>query len=193
MQRCSPDPRRQSFVDTGIAPPSPVSFDDVQSIETHAPAADGTMIPLSIIALRAGVRGDRHAVLMYAYGAYGATIGPTFPAMRRAWLDRGGIWVVLHVCGSGGFGDEGTGRSVGEEPNSVNDLIDAADPPLPTGWASPATLSAVGVSAGGIVIGGAIVARPELFSGAIINVGLVNPLRIHRSRLARSIRGKSLA
>ncbi len=173
------DPNKGSFIDTGIAPPSPVSFDDIEVTETRAPAADGSMIPLSIIAPRGVARDGRHPVLMYAYGAYGVTIGPTFQAMRRAWFDRGGIWVVPHVRGSGGFGDEWyrAGR-LGKKPNSVNDFIDAAEYLTRTGWASPAMLSAVGVSAGGIVIGGAIVARPELFSAAIINVGLVNPLRL---------------
>ena len=175
------DPTHQSFVDTGIAPPSPVSFDDVQSMVLHAPAADGTMIPLSIIAPRAGAHGGRHAVLMYAYGAYGAAVSPSFSAMRRAWLDRGGIYVVVHVRGSGGFGDEWyrAGR-LQKKPNSISDFIDAADYLVPTGWATPATLSAVGGSAGEIVIGGAVVTRPELFGGAIVNVGLVNPLRLEQ-------------
>jgi prolyl oligopeptidase len=44
------DSDHRNLVDTGIAPPSPISFDDVESIELRAPAVDGTMIPLSIIA-----------------------------------------------------------------------------------------------------------------------------------------------
>ncbi len=175
------DPDKRSFVDTGIAPPSPVSFDNIETIETRAPAADGSMIPLSIMEPRAAARDGSHPVMLYAYGAYGVTIGPTFQAMRRAWFDRGGIWVVAHVRGSGGFGGEWhrAGR-LGKKSNSVNDLIDAAEYLIRTGWATPATLSAVGQSAGGIVIGGAVVARPELFGAAIINVGLVNPLRLEQ-------------
>lgn len=175
------DPDKRSFVGTGIAPPSPVSFDDIETTETRAPARDGSMIPLSIMVSRAAARDGSHPVLMYAYGAYGVTIGPTFQAMRRAWFDQGGVFVVPHVRGSGGFGDKWhrAGR-LGKKPNSVNDLIDAAEYLIQTGWATPATLSAVGQSAGGIVIGGAVVARPELFDAAIINVGLVNPLRLEQ-------------
>jgi prolyl oligopeptidase len=175
------DPDKRNFTDTGIVPPSPVSFEDSEAIELRVPAIDGATIPLSVLAPRGAVRDGRHALLIYAYGAYGVTIGPTFQAMRRAWLDRGGIYAVAHVRGSGGFGDEWyrAGR-LGKKPNSVNDLLDAAQYLERNGWASPATLSAVGVSAGGIVIGGAIVARPELFRAAIINVGLVNPLRLEQ-------------
>jgi prolyl oligopeptidase len=139
------------------------------------------MIPLSVLAPRVAARDGSHPLLMYAYGAYGVTIGPTFQAMRRAWFDRGGIFVFSHVRGSGGFGDEWhrAGR-LGQKPNSANDLVDAAEYLIRTGRVTPAVLSAVGQSAGGIVIGGAIVARPELFSAAIINVGLVNPLRLQQ-------------
>jgi prolyl oligopeptidase len=175
------DADKRSFVDTGVAPPSPVSFDETETIETRATARDGSMVPLSIMAPRTVARGGSHPVLIYAYGAYGVTIGPTFQAMRRAWFDRGGVYVVAHVRGSGGFGNEWyhAGR-LENKSNSVSDLIDAAEYLIRTGWASSATLSAVGQSAGGIVIGGAIVERPELFGAAIINVGLVNPLRLEQ-------------
>ena len=173
------DPGRRRFVDTGIAPPSPVSFDDIETTELRAPAADGSMIPLTIMARRGTARDGRHPVVMYGYGAYDVTISPTFQTMQRAWYDRGGIYVVPHVRGSGGFGDEWyrAGR-LGRKPNSVSDFIDSAEYLIRTGWVTPATLSAVGESAGGIVIGGAIAERPELFSAVIINVGLVNPLRL---------------
>ena len=175
------DPDKRSFVDTGIAPPSPASFADSEAIETRVPARDGSMIPLTILALRDTPHDGHHPVLMYAYGAYGVTIEPTFQAMRRAWLDRGGIYVVPHVRGSGGFGGEWhRAGKLEKKPNSVNDFIDAAEYLIRTGRATPATLSALGSSAGGIVIAGAVVARPDLFSAAIINVGLVNPLRLEQ-------------
>jgi prolyl oligopeptidase len=173
----NPDDRR--FLDTAIAPPSPVSFDDIEWTEVRVRGNDGAMVPLSIVAPRGAARDGSHPVLMYAYGAYGVTIGATFNAMRRAWFDRGGIYVVAHVRGSGGFGDEwyraGRHRN---KPNSISDFIDAAEYLVHTGWVTPTGVSATGASAGGIVIGGAIVARPELFSGAVIDVGLVNMLRL---------------
>jgi prolyl oligopeptidase len=175
------DPDKRRFVDTGIAPPSPVSFDDIETTELRAPAADGSMIPLTIIARRGTPRDGRHPVVMHGYGAYGVTFGPEFQPMRRAWYDRGGIYVVPHARGGGYLGEEWyrAGR-LGKKPNSISDFIDSAEYLIRTGWATPATLSALGESAGGIEIGGAITERPELFSAAIINVGLVNPLRLEQ-------------
>lgn len=175
------DAGERRFVDTGIVPPSPVSFDDIKWTEVRARARDGAMVPLSILAPRNVARDGRHPLLMYAYGAYGVTVGPTFNALRRAWFDRGGIYVIAHVRGSGGFGEDWyrAGR-LENKPNSISDFIDSADYLVRNGWTTPAKLSATGASAGGIVIGGAIVARPKLFSGVVIDVGLVNPLRLEQ-------------
>ncbi len=42
----------------------------------------------------------------------------------------------------------------------------------------------MGGSAGGIVVGGAIAARPNLFSAALVDVGLVNTLRLEQIPVA---------
>jgi prolyl oligopeptidase len=175
------NPADHRLIDTGIAPPSSVSFDDIEWTEARARANDGMAVPLSILAPRAMTHDGHHPVLMYAYGAYGVTLGATFNPLRRAWFDRGGVYVVVHVRGSGGFGEDWyrAGR-LANKPNSIGDFIAAAEYLIRTGWATPAMLSATGASAGGIVIGGAIVARPELFSSVVIDVGLVNPLRLEQ-------------
>ncbi len=173
------DPITRTFTNTGIAPPSPVSFADIEWTSARVKAPDGAMVPVSIVAPRGAARDGHHPTMLYAYGAYGATLQPSFDAGRRAWFDRGGIYVVVHVRGSGGFGDDWhrAGR-LAEKRNSITDFIAAADYVVNEGWASPSTLSAWGGSAGGIVIGNAIAKRPELFSAAIIEVGLLNMLRL---------------
>jgi prolyl oligopeptidase len=173
------DPITRQFADTGIAPPSPVSFADIEWTNVRVRAPDGAMVPVSIVAPRGAAHDGRHPTMLYAYGAYGATLQPTFEAGRRAWFDRGGIYVVAHVRGSGGFGDDWhRAGQLADKRNSITDFIAAADYVVKEGWASSATLSAWGGSAGGIVIGNAITARPKLFSAAIIEVGLLNMLRL---------------
>jgi prolyl oligopeptidase len=137
------------------------------------------MIPITVMAKRGAVRGGTHPVLMYTYGAYGLTISPMFNATRRAWLDLGGIYVIAHVRGSGGFGEDW--RRAGQlekKTKSISDFIDVAQYLVHSGWATPDMLSCAGESAGGIVIGGAIAARPDLFSAAVIRAGLVNAMRL---------------
>ncbi len=175
------DPATRQFVDTGIAPPSKVSFADIEAIDVRVPAPDGAQVPVTIVAPRGTPRDRHHPAVMYAYGAYGITLAPQFEPSRRAWFDHGGIYVVVHVRGSGGFGDDWhrAGR-LAEKRNSIGDFLAAADYLVKEGWASPATLSAWGGSAGGIVIGGAVAQRPKLFSAALIEVGLVNMLRLEK-------------
>jgi prolyl oligopeptidase len=172
-------PSEHRFVDTGIVAPSAVSFDDIAAFMVRVPARDGAAVPVSILAKRGITHDAGHPIIMYAYGAYGATEDPTFNATRRAWFDRGGVYVVVHVRGSGGFGDDWhRAGQLQNKTNSINDFIDTAEYLIRTGWATPERLSCVGVSAGAIVIGGAIVARPDLFSAALIHGGLLNALRL---------------
>jgi prolyl oligopeptidase len=175
------DPATRQFTDTGIAPPSPVSFADIKATEVRVPSTGGAMVPVTIVAPRGTPHDGHHPTVMYAYGAYGVTLSPAFDASRRAWFDHDGIYVVVHVRGSGGFGDDWhrAGR-LADKRNSIADFIAAAEYLVKTGWASPATLSAWGGSAGGIVIGGAVTARPHLFSAALIEVGLLNMLRLEQ-------------
>ncbi len=175
------DPAARRFNDTGLAPPSPVSFADIEATEQRVRAPDGAMVPVTIVGPRGVPHDGRNPTILYAYGAYGVTLEPEFDPARRAWFDHGGIYAVAHVRGSGGFGDDWhrSGRLAAKH-NSVTDFIAAAEALEREGWSSPATLSAWGGSAGGIVIGGAITARPKLFSAALIEVGLVNMLRLEQ-------------
>lgn len=175
------DPAEKRFTETGIAPPSPVSLDDIEAIDVRAPTEDGALVPMSILAARGAAHDGRHPALVYVYGAYGVALDPAFSPMRRAWFDRGGIYVLAHVRGSGGFGaDWHRAGRLENKMNSVTDFIAAADYLVRNGWSSPGTLAAMGGSAGGIVVGGAIAARPELFSAALIEVGVVNALRLEQ-------------
>ena len=80
-------PDKHEFFDTEIAPKSAVSFEDVASRNFKVPAADGAMIPITVMAKRGAVRSGPHPVLMYAYGSYGLTISPMFNATGEpGWI-----------------------------------------------------------------------------------------------------------
>ena len=118
-------------------------------------------------------------VLLHGYGAYNVTVEPSFNPMRRVWFDQGGVFAVAHVRGSGGFGDKWhhAGR-LENKPNSIEDFVACAEYLVREGWTTPKMLSSMGGSAGGIVVGDAMVNCPRLFSGVLINVGLVNAIRL---------------
>jgi prolyl oligopeptidase len=160
-------------------PPSPVSFGDIEALNLRTRSADGVIVPFTIVVPRGASYGKQHPVLLYAYGAYGVTVDPAFNAMRRAWFDRGGIYVIAHVRGGGYLGDDWhlAGRFE-KKRNSIDDFIAVAEYLVRNGWSSPSMIAAMGVSAGGVVVGNALAARPDLFGAVMINVGIVNALRL---------------
>jgi prolyl oligopeptidase len=175
------DPATGRFSNTDLAPPSPVSFADVAWSHVRAPSTDGAMVPLAILGKRDMPPGVPRPMLLYGYGSYNYALEATFNPLRRAWFDHGGVFAVAHVRGSGGFGDDWhQGGRLDTKPNSIADFIACAEYLVREGWTTPGMLGLQGASAGGIIVGGAITARPDLFSAAIINVGLVNALRLEQ-------------
>ena len=172
------DPRTREVRDTRLVPPSPVDFSGIESVETEAPAPDGTMIPLSIVHARNLSRDGSHPTLLEGYGSYGITFDPYFRPSLLAWLERGGIYAVAHVRGGGEYGEDW--HRAGKEDTKANtwrDFIACAEFLVKGGYTSPAHLGGTGTSAGGILIGRAITERPDLFRAAVPQVPVVNAVR----------------
>jgi len=171
-------PENRQLGDTGLQPVSPVDFSSYESLEVKAKSADGTLVPLSIVA-RKGLKHDgSHPALIGGYGAYGISTLPSFEPKRLAWLERGGVLAYAHVRGGGEYG-EGW-HLAGQKKtkmNTINDFIACAEYLIAEGFTSPAKLAGTGTSAGGILIGRAITKRPDLFAAAVSRVGVSNPLR----------------
>lgn len=172
------DPRTNAVTDTKIIPPSPVDFSAIVSEEVKAKAADGTLVPLSIVHRRDLKLDGSHPTLMHGYGSYGITLDPNFDATALAWLERGGVIATAHVRGGGEYGEDwhNGGRKATKE-NTISDFIACAQYLIDHKFTSPQHLAGEGTSAGGITIGGAITERPDLFGAALDNVGMSDDLR----------------
>ena len=152
-------------------------------MRTTVRARDGTRIPLSIVARRGLPRDGRNPALVDAYGAYQMSASPYFTARNLALLERGAILVTAHVRGGGEFGWRWwKGGQKQTKPNTWRDLIDCCEHLVRQRWASPATITIQGASAGGIAVGRALTERPDLFAGVISNVGVSNALRAEFSQ-----------
>jgi prolyl oligopeptidase len=163
----------------------PVTFpglDDITVEEVEAPAADGTMIPLSIVYDRKALRDGSASCYLSGYGAYGASSTPSFGIMNLALIRRGVIVATAHVRGGGekGFAWYHDGYKA-TKPNTWKDFIACGEYLVKNKYTSPAKLFGQGTSAGGILIGRAITERPDLFGAAICNVPCANALRMENS------------
>ena len=175
------DPSSDKVTNTGIEPPNPVDFSSITSVEVTAPGADGTPIPLSIIYRKDLKMDGQNPCLMEGYGAYGISIDPNFDATRLALLEKGIVIAWAHVRGGG---ENGEGWHLAAQKltkqNTISDFIACAEYLIKHGYTSSGRLALRGTSAGGITVGGALTQRPDLFALAIINVGVVNALRVEQ-------------
>jgi oligopeptidase B len=139
-----------------------------------AVAPDGTEVPISLVWRRDRPDGPGPCVL-YAYGAYEASLDPTFSAARLSLLDRGFVFALAHVRGGGEMGRrwylEG---KLGQKPNTFTDLVACARHVIDGGWTDPAQLVVRGGSAGGLTVGAAMNTAPELFTAVVAEVPFVD-------------------
>ncbi|MBV9437004.1 MAG: S9 family peptidase, partial [Acidobacteria bacterium] len=172
------DPNAKHLSDTGLLPPSPVDFSEIESKEVKVKVRDGTEVPLSIVYKRGITLDGTHPAVLHGYGSYAITLEPSFDATNLAWLERGGVIATAHVRGGGEYGEDWhvAGQKSTKE-NTIHDFIDCAEYLVKQKYTSPAYLAGEGTSAGGITIGGAITERPELFAAALDNVGMSDDLR----------------
>ncbi|WP_210478914.1 S9 family peptidase [Naasia sp. SYSU D00948] len=154
---------------------------DYEQRRVWAPAEDGALVPISLVARREVF--DRPAaagpppVLLYGYGSYEASIDPAFSPSRLSLLDRGVVYAVAHVRGGGELGREWyeQGRLLAKR-TTFTDFVAAADHLLREGYATPERLVAEGGSAGGLLMGAVANLAPDRFAGILASVPFVDPL-----------------
>jgi prolyl oligopeptidase len=177
------DPASGKTENAGLAPPATVNLSGYEAKRVMVTARDGTKVPLSIIAKKGLKRDGRNPTLVAAYGAYQISSSPYFSLRTLAFLERGGVFCTAHVRGGGEYGRRWwKGGQKLTKANTWRDLIDCCERLIKDGWASKATLTIQGGSAGGITVGRALTERPDLFAGVISNVGVSNALRAEFSQ-----------
>ncbi len=173
------DLRQHTWVDPCWCPEAPVDMSAVTSYQIAATAADGTMIPISIVHRRGLPLDGDNPTLLVGYGSYGISLRPAYSPAMLAWYERGGVYAVAHIRGGGEYGAgwhaAGCGRA---KHTAIDDFVHCAEELIAQGYTRPARLAAQGTSAGGVVVGVALVHRPDLWGAVIIRVGLTNPVRL---------------
>ena len=140
-----------------------------------APAADGTLIPISLIRHIDTKKSPDTPLLLYAYGSYGSTIDPYFSTVRLSLLDRGFIFAIAHIRGG-----EYLGRQWYEEgkllkkKNTFTDFVDCSNYLIQKAYTSAEHHYAMGGSAGGLLMGVVINLAAELYNGVVAQVPFVD-------------------
>ena len=142
-----------------------------------ATAADGTAIPLSVVARKEVAADGTAPGYLYGYGSYEVSIDPSFVPTRLSLLDRGVVIAIAHVRGGGELGRDwyDHGKLL-EKKNSFSDFVTAAEHLGASGLVDPARLGAEGRSAGGLLMGAVANLAPERFRAIIAGVPFVDAL-----------------
>jgi len=155
-----------------------VNSDEIVVEEIEIKTHDGLDLPLTIIYKKGLKKNGENRVYMTGYGSYGNSTKPYFSPYSLLWVEDGGVLVYTHVRGGGEKGDAWHKGGFKEtKPNTWKDFISSAEYLINNKYTSPKYIGISAASAGGILIGRAITERPDLFKAAIIDVGILNPLR----------------
>ncbi|MGI5491412.1 prolyl oligopeptidase family serine peptidase [Microtetraspora malaysiensis] len=161
----------------------------IESHRLHCVSADGTRVPMLIIA-RAGLHGPRPAIL-YGYGGFGVALTPGYAADTLAWAEAGGVVAVAMVRGGGEEGEEWhRAGMLDRKQNTFDDFVAAAEKLIADGWTAPDRLGIWGESNGGLLVGAALTQRPDLFAAAVCSAPLLDMVRYERSGLGPAWRGE---
>lgn len=164
---------------TPLTATSPVSFADCTVTRLFATSKDGTRIPYTAIARKGIVLDGRNPTLLYGYGGFGISMTPAFlGAMRRVWLDAGGVYVVANLRGGGEYGESWHRAGTFERKQNVFDDFDAvAEALIARRYTNHARLALMGGSNGGLLMGATLTQHPGLARAVVSSVGIYDMIR----------------
>ena len=148
---------------------------DYEAKRLYAPAADGTMIPVSIVYKKGIALDGNNPTLLYGYGSYGFSQDARFSSARLSLLDRGFVYAIAHIRGGQEMGrywyEDG---KLLKKKNTFTDFIDCAKFLIAENYTNSSVLFAEGGSAGGLLVGAVANMAPELFKGILAGVPFVD-------------------
>ncbi len=141
------------------------------------PARDGKEVPVSIV-YRKGFRKDGEGKLfLYAYGAYGYAVPPSFSTSAISLVDRGYAYAIAHIRGGDDLGyDWFLQGKLENRVNTFNDFVDVAKGLVAQGFTRPGNIAISGGSAGGELMGAVVNTDPELWGAVVADVPFVDVL-----------------
>ncbi len=142
---------------------------------------DGTRVPMFLVHRKELVRDGQRPTLLYAYGGFNITQGPSFNPLRIALLEQGGVFALANLRGGGEYGEEWhQGGMLLNKQNVFDDFIAAAEWLQGNGWTSKERCAIQGGSNGGLLVGAVMTQRPDLCKVALPAVGVMDMLRYHK-------------
>jgi prolyl oligopeptidase len=166
---------------------APAFFDATGMVaEQHfATSDDGTRVPYFVVGRADLVRPadpttpGTAPTLLYGYGGFEIPLLPGYSGtVGRAWLARGGVYVVANIRGGGEYGPAWHQAALRENRHrAYEDFAAVARDLVARGITVPARLGTQGGSNGGLLAGNMLTRYPELFGAVVVQVPLLDMKR----------------
>ncbi|WP_103061532.1 prolyl oligopeptidase family serine peptidase [Actinomyces qiguomingii] len=146
---------------------------------------DGTRVPYFQIGRPGNDQdGERQPAptLLYGYGGFEVSLGISYPPITgRAWLERGGTYVVANIRGGGEYGPAWHRAGLQQHRHRVyEDFAAVARSLVERGVTTPQRLAVHGGSNGGLLVGVMLTRYPQLVGAVVCEVPLLDMRRYHR-------------
>ncbi len=164
------------------------AFFDASAFEIaqhEAVSRDQTRVPYFIVKPRGLAADASHPTLLYGYGGFEVSLTPWYSAgVGKAWLEKGGVYVLANIRGGGEFGPRWHEAALKEKrQNAYDDFIAVGEDLIGKKITRPDRLGIMGGSNGGLLVGVMLTQRPELFGAVVCQVPLLD-MRRYRHLLA---------
>ncbi len=149
-------------------------------IEQHfATSKDGTRVPYFVVHGKDMKLDGSNPTLLYGYGGFEISLTPSYSGgMGRAWLEKGGVYVVANIRGGGEYGPRWHQAALKQNRHKAyEDMAAVAQDLVSRNITSARHLGVQGGSNGGLLTGNMLTQYPELFGAVVVQVPLLDMKR----------------
>jgi prolyl oligopeptidase len=160
----------------------PARFDASKDVieQFEATSKDGTKVPYFVVRPKDLKHDGSAPTLLYAYGGFQVSLTPSYSAMiGKLWLERGGVYVLANIRGGGEFGPAWHEAGLKTDRQRIyDDFTAVAQDLIARKITSPRRLGIEGGSNGGLLMGVQFEQHPELWNAVVIQVPLLDMIRL---------------
>ena len=173
-----------------IAPKFDASTHVVEQLQ--ATSSDGTKIPYFLVRPKDIKYDGSTPTLLNAYGGFQVSETPSYSGTNgKLWLERGGAFVLANIRGGGEFGPAWHEAGLTTKRQIIyDDFAAVAKDLIARRITSPKRLGIQGGSNGGLLMGVEFTQHPELWNAVVIQVPLLDMIRISKIAAGASWQGE---
>ncbi|MGH7562452.1 MAG: prolyl oligopeptidase family serine peptidase [Gemmatimonadales bacterium] len=159
----------------------PFDPDRFETRQVFYQSKDGTRVPMFLVHRKGLALDGQRPTLLYAYGGFNITQGPSFNPLLVSLLEQDGVYALANLRGGGEYGEEWhRAGMLLRKQNVFDDFIAAAEWLKANRYTSTGRCALQGGSNGGLLVGAVMTQRPDLCDVALPAVGVMDMLRYHK-------------